>query len=465
MDSIRCPDDSVVGMRELVMIKIKKGLDLPIGGAPEQVIHEGPAVRSVAVLGPDYIGMHPTMRVTEGERVKCGQLLFTDKKNPGVKFTAPAAGMVSAIQRGSRRSLRSVVIDLDGDEAESFPTHASAELDGLARDAVRTNLIESGLWTAIRTRPYSRVPPPDSEPKAIFVTAMDSNPLAPAAALVVGERPEAFQDGLRILARLTDGPVHVCKAPGDDIPVPASDRIRVTEFDGPHPAGLAGTHIHFLEPVGPGKTVWHLGYQDVMAIGELFTTGRLSTERVVALAGPLVKSPRLLRTRLGANLDELTEGELHPGEHRIISGSVFCGHIADGPKAFLGRYHTQASVLLEDREKRFFGWIRPGGGQFSVTRAYTAHLRPGARFDLTTTTNGSARAMMPIGTFERVMPLDILPTQLLRALITQDTDLAQDLGCLELDEEDLALCTFVCPGKHEYGPLLRENLTRIEQEG
>ncbi len=447
------------------MIKIKKGLDLPITGAPEQIIEAAPTVRSVAVFGPDYVGMRPTMRVAVGDRVRSGEVLFTDKKNPGVRFTSPAAGVVAAIHRGAKRALLSVVIELDGDESEPFARYDVDQLDALDRQSVQANLIESGLWTAIRTRPYSRVPAPESEPRAIFVAAMDSNPLAPSPPVVIADQPEAFKNGLRVLTRLTDGMVHVAKAPDAALPMPDSSRIQLTEFDGPHPAGLVGTHIHYLEPVGPAKTVWHVGYQDVIAIGQLFTEGRLRSERVVALAGPLVRRPRLLRTRLGANLDDLTDGELHPGEHRIISGSVFTGHIADGPKAFLGRYHTQVSVLLEGRQKDFFGWLWPGREKFSVTRAYTAHFRPGTVFSVTTSTNGSERAMVPIGTYERIMPLDILPTQLLRALITRDTDLAQDLGCLELDEEDLALCTFVCPGKYEYGPLLRENLTQIEQEG
>ncbi len=447
------------------MIKIKKGLDLPITGAPVQTIEAAPPVRSVGVFGPDYIGMRPTMRVAVGDRVRCGQVLFTDKKNPGVHFTSPAAGVVAAIHRGAKRALLSVVIELDGDEAEQFTRYEVDQLETLDGQSVRANLIESGLWTAIRTRPYSRVPEPESEPRAIFVSAMDSNPLAPSPAVVIADQPEAFNNGLRVLTRLTDGSVHVAKAPGVALPMLDSSRIQVTEFAGPHPAGLVGTHIHYLEPVGPTKTVWHVGYQDVIAIGTLFTEGLLRSDRVVALAGPLVRRPRLLRTLLGANLDELTDGELFPGEHRIISGSVFTGHIADGPKAFLGRYHTQVSVLLEGRQKDLFGWLRPGREQFSVTNAYTAHFRPDTVFSVTTSTNGSERAMVPIGTYERIMPLDILPTQLLRALITRDTDLAQDLGCLELDEEDLALCTFVCPGKYEYGPLLRENLTQIEQEG
>ncbi len=210
---------------------------------------------------------------------------------------------------------------------------------------------------------------------------------------------------------------------------------------------------------------WTIGYQDVIAVGRLFTTGRLYTDRVVALAGPQVEQPRLLRTRLGASLEELTAGQLKPAENRIISGSVLGGVTARGPRAFLGRYHTQVSVLEEGYKRDFMGWLSPGSKKHSRLRIYLSQFAPGKLMNYTTNTNGSERAMVPVGTYEHVMPLDILPTQLLRALIVGDTATAQQLGALELDEEDLALCTYVCPGKYEYGPILRDNLTRIEKEG
>jgi len=210
--------------------------------------------------------------------------------------------------------------------------------------------------------------------------------------------------------------------------------------------------------------VWTVGYQDVMAIGDLFLTGRINPSRVVALAGPQVESPRLVRTRVGASLDELTAGQLKSGENRVISGSVFGGRAGGSNVRYLGRYHTQISGLAEGRERQFMHFVRPGMNAFSVLPIYLSRLL-GKQFDFTTSTNGSERAMVPIGTYEKIMPLDVLPTQLLRALIVGDTEVAQKLGCLELDEEDLALCTFVCPGKYEYGPILRDNLTRIEIEG
>ncbi len=447
------------------MIKIRRGLDLPVTGVPEQVVRDGPAARSVALIGNDYIGMKPTMYVREGDRVKLGQVLFEDKKTPGVLYTAPGAGTVAAINRGERRALQSVVIDLEGDDEESFERFDEAELGELSREQVRDNLVKSGAWTALRTRPYSKVPAPDAVPRSIFVTATDTNPLAADPAVVVAGRETDFVNGLKVLSRLTEGPVHLCTAPGAAIPGKDLERVQHHEFAGPHPAGLAGTHIHFIDPVGEHRQVWTIGYQDVMAVGSLFTTGRLDVSRVVALGGPQVEQPQLLRTRVGANLDELTAGRLEPGENRLVSGSLLAGRKAAGPFAFLGRYHNQVSVIREGRERELIHYLSPGKNRFSALPIYLSALNRRRRFSFTSSTNGSERAMVPLGQYEQVMPLDILPTQLLRALIVGDTATAQSLGCLELDEEDLALCTFICVGKYEYGPILRHNLTRIEKEG
>ena len=445
------------------MIRIKRGLDLPISGRPTQRIESGNTVRSVALIGPDYHGMKPTMAVQVGDRVQLGQPLFSDKKNPGVHFTAPAAGVVSAIHRGAQRVLQSVVIDLEGDEAIAFDNYPASALDSLTAEQVRANLLRSGLWTALRTRPFSKVPAADATPASIFVTAIDTHPLAADPNIVIAEHQDDFRNGLRVLARLA--PVVVCSAEGARLGTDGLANVRSESFAGPHPAGLPGTHIHFVDPVSATKSVWHLGYQDTIAVGKLFTTGHLWMERVVSLAGPVVDAPRLVRTRVGANLDELTAGQLQVGKNRVISGSVFGGRNARGPFAFLGRYHVQVSCLREGNDREFMHYLRAGVNKHSVLNIFVSKLANGRLFDFTTTTNGSPRAMVPVGNYEAVMPLDILPTQLLRYLIVGDTEMAQKLGCLELDEEDLALCTYVCAGKYEYGPILRDNLTRIEKEG
>jgi Na+-transporting NADH:ubiquinone oxidoreductase subunit A len=447
------------------MIKIGRGLDLPISGAPEQTITDAPECRTVAVVGDDYHGMKPTMDVQVGDKVKLGQLLFTDKKTEGVRYTSPASGTVSAINRGARRVLQSVVIDVEGDASESFTQYQASALNELTDEQVRENLIGSGLWTALRTRPYSKVPPIAGTANSVFVTAMDTNPLTVDPKIVIAENSDDFVNGLTVLSKLTSGSVYVCHADGVDIPTGNNSNVRAESFAGVHPAGNAGTHIHYIDPVSATKTVWTIGYQDVIAVGKLFTTGRLSCARVISLAGPQVESPKLIRTRVGASLEEITAGQLKSGENRIISGSVFGGRKANGPFAYLGRYHNQVSVLAEGRSRDFLHYLRAGFDRFSTLGIYISNFMPGKKYDFDTTTNGSERAMVPIGNFERVMPLDILPTQLLRSLIVGDTDMAQKLGCLELEEEDLALCTYVCSGKYEYGPILRNNLTLIEKEG
>lgn len=447
------------------MIKIKKGLDLPIAGKPEQTIHQGAAVGEVAVLGEEYVGMRPSMKVQEGDKVQKGQVLFEDKKNPGVVFTAPASGTVTAINRGEKRVLQSVVIAVENSGETTFESYAPEALGGLSNEEVRRNLLTSGLWTAFRTRPFSKVPAADAEPAAIFVNAMDTNPLAADPQVVIAESPADFTNGLLAISRLTANKIHLCKAAGADIPTASAANIEVHEFGGPHPAGLSGTHIHFIEPAGANKVVWSINYQDVTAIGRLFATGSLDVTRVVSLAGPQVKNPRLLRTVLGAKVSDLTAGELKDGENRVISGSVLNGAVAAGPHDYLGRYHNQISVIEEGRAKELFGWVIPSAGKYTVTRTTLGHFLKNKLFNFTSAMNGGERAMVPIGTYERVMPLDILPTLLLRDLIVGDTDNAQALGCLELDEEDLALCSFVCPGKYEYGALLRNVLDKIEKEG
>lgn len=447
------------------MIRIKKGLDIPIQGVPEQVVEDARPVGSVALVAPDFIGLKPNMMVAVGDRVRLGQPLFFDKRNPEVLFTSPGCGEVVAIERGARRALRSVVVNLNGDDEETFKACKSASLVSLDRTEVQQNLLASGLWVSLRTRPFSKIPAPGTAPDAIFVTAMDTNPLAANPASIIAESSGDFGDGLKVLSRLTDGNVHVCQAPGPELAIPDIASLTRTVFDGPHPAGLPGTHMHFLYPVSDHRMAWYLNYQDVIAMGRLFTSGRLPTERVIALGGPAVLWPRLLRTRLGACTRDLLTGELGGAECRIVSGSILSGRRAAGWARYLGRYHLQLSVLLEGREREFLGWLTPGFKKYSAINAFAASLLPRQDFPLTTSQHGSPRAMVPIGNFERVMPLDILPAPLLKALLVRDTDTARALGCLELDEEDLALCSFVCCSKYEYGPELRDNLDMIERDG
>ena len=455
--------------------RIKRGLRLPIIGEPSQEIEPAKSPRRVALLGADYVGLRPTIHVKVGDTVRRGQLLFENKKMPGVRFTSPAAGKIAAVNRGEKRVFQSMVIELSRAEIEgktgsaeeaSYSTYTGKPPSGLTAQDVRDLMIESGVWTAMRSRPMSRVANPADQPHSIFVTAADSNPLAPTVSKVMAGKEGAWQKGLSVLAKLTAGAVYVCTDNKTQVSLPEGEQFRHEQFVGPHPAGTVGVHIHTLDPVDRNKLVWHLGYQDVIAIGHLFDTGQLMVERDVSLAGPVVQRPRLLRTRLGASTDDLVDGELIGGDDRVISGSVLSGRTAmGGIFGFLGRYDQQISVIEEDTHREMLGWLAPGANKFSVVRTHLGSVLPGKKFALTTTTNGSVRNIVPIGMFEKVMPLDLMPTHLLKSLLMRDVETAERLGCLELDEEDLALCTFVCPGKNDYGPYLRDVLTIIEKEG
>jgi Na+-transporting NADH:ubiquinone oxidoreductase subunit A len=453
---------------------IKRGLDLPIEGAPEQIIHDGNAVTRVAVIADDYIGMRPTMHVQVGDTVKRGQLLFEDKKTEGVSFTAPGAGTVVAVNRGERRALQSVVVELNANEVAgtpsdddlvSFESFTSKVPEQLSDSEITALLQESGLWTAFRTRPFSKVPKPGTQPDAIFVTAIDTNPLAPSMDVIIEGQEEDFEFGLLCISKLTVGTTFLCTGAKTKVPNFPNAGLQHESFSGLHPAGTVGLHVHLCRPVSRLKNIWHIGMQDVIAIGKLFKTGKLDVDRVVSLGGPPVSNPRLLRTRLGASTEELAAGEVAEGENRLISGSVLSGRTATGEvHGFLGRYHQSVSVLKEGNDREFIGWMLPGQDKFSVVNVYASALMPGKKFGFTTNTNGSKRAMVPIGTYEKVLPFDIEPTHLLRALVVGDLDRAEKLGCLELDEEDLALCTFACPAKYDYGPALRRNLLELEKE-
>ena len=449
-------------------MKLKKGLDLPISGAPVQTIHEGPKITKVAVSGRDFIGLKPKMLVAEGDKVKKGQPLFLHKTSPDVQYVAPGAGTITDLNRGARRVLETIVITLDESEDEvTFEATDADKLTELARENVQKRLYESGHWTYFKTRPYSHVPQQDTVPNSIFVTAMDSDPLAPDANVIIAEKADAFAAGIDVLSNLTDGSVFVCHDGKGSMPAVKSGKAKFESFEGPHPAGLAGTHIHFLDPVSAEKTVWSIHYQDVIAIGNLFTSGKIDTDRVISLAGPLATNPRLVSTRVGASTDELTADEAETGiDCRVISGSILSGVAAHDQFAFLSRSARQITLIEEDTKQRVLGWINPASNSWSFTNVHLTSLFAKSRkFAFGSNQRGGRRAMVPFGSYERVIPMDVLPTQLLRAILTVDTDLSQKLGALELDEEDLALCTFICHSKYEYGEALRINLAKIEKEG
>ena len=442
---------------------LKKGLDIPIAGVPKQVIEDTKIPSSVAVLGRDYNGLKPKMFVNVGDKVQRGTPLFCHKDNPEVCFVSPTKGFVKEINRGEKRALLSVVIDIEGLEDPGIPITKLHSKEKSKKIFIKKCLLDSGLWTSFLTRPYSKIPDSKSDPSSIFITAMDTEPLCPDADIIIKNDIEAFEEGIKKVATLTNGKVFICKKENSDIDVNNFDSF---EFSGPHPAGLSGTHMHFLDPPTANKTVWSIGYQDIISIGKLFLNGFIDVNRTISIAGPLCNNPRLVKTIVGASLDDILEGEYNKSEScRIISGSILSGFHADGDTAYLGKYSRQITIIKEDKDKHFFGWIKPQPYKYSVMPVLLSAFSFFKLFNLTSNLNGGRRAMVPTGIFETLMPQDFLPTQLLRSLLVMDTDVAQSLGALELDEEDIALCTFACPAKYEYGTALRDSLTKIEKEG
>ncbi|MBM3317176.1 MAG: Na(+)-translocating NADH-quinone reductase subunit A [Candidatus Eisenbacteria bacterium] len=449
--------------------RVRQGLDLPLPGTAPTRWGDPVPVERVAVLAEDYAGMRPRMRVREGDRVRRGTPLFEDRKNVGVLFTSPGGGVVAGIHRGEKRALLAVVIELDArEEDETFPSYTGKPPGELSAEQVEALMLESGMWPALRTRPFSRSPLPGTAPCSIFVTAVDTYPLAPDPAAVIAGREGDFRAGLEALVALGDGcPIHLCRAPGARVSGADVRGVEVHEFAGPHPAGTVGVHISMVDPVGANRTVWHIGYQDALALGALFLTGRLSVERVVSVAGPRVADPALLRTRQGAEIAPLVARRLvEGGETRVISGSCLFGRQVEGATGHLGRFHSQVTAIAEERRRVFLGWLGPGGDKYSIMPLFLSRLtKRGRPMPLTSSTHGSRRAIVPFGVFEKVMPIHEHPTFLLRALLSRDLASCRALGVLELDPEDLALCTFACPGKNDYGPALRDVLDTIEKEG
>lgn len=444
--------------------KIKKGLDIPIKGAALESLIEKKSVSQVALLGADYNGLKPTINVQIGDKVKKGDLLFVDKKNPGVKFTAPASGVVKSINRGEKRLFLSLIIEINGKEEITFNSFTNEEVLKLDEIKIREQLIDSGLWTSFRTRPFNNIPKIDSEVNSIFVNAMDTNPLASSMSVLFDGKQNELNTGLIILSKIAKSKIYFCKNSKENFELPKIEKLSLEIFEGPHPAGLPGTHIHFIDPASRKNTVWFINFEDVINIGYLFLTGKINEEKIIALTGPSVKNPKIIKTNIGASLADLTKNELLDGKNRIISGSVLYGYKYLPETGFIGRYHRQISVIQEATNKEFIGWLAPASTKFSLKNVVLSKLTP-SKINFDTALNGGHRAIVPIGSYEKVMPLDIIPTYLFRALSVNDVEEAEKLGCLELDEEDLALSTVVCPSKNDYGKLLRQNLNLIEKEG
>ncbi|UBM61804.1 Na(+)-translocating NADH-quinone reductase subunit A [Candidatus Sulfidibacterium hydrothermale] len=441
---------------------IKKGLDIKLLGDAEKTVTDlEPDL--FAIKPVDFIGCFPKMLVKEGDKVKAGSPLFYDKYREDIYFTSPVSGTVSEIRRGAKRKLLEVIIEPDGkNDALDFGAGSPAEMK---REAIIEKLLKSGLWPFLRQRPYSIVAQPKETPKAIFVPAFDSAPLAPDFDLMVHGKGEEFQAGLDVLAQLTDGKVYL-NVHADNTKSKVflnAKNVEIQSFRGPHPSGNVSVHVSRISPLNKGEIIWYIYPQDIIAIGRLFLTGKHDTTRLIALTGSEVKKRHYFKTRLGASISKMVQENVEQGELRYISGNVLTGDKID-KNGFVGFYHSQVTVIPEGNYYEFLGWALPGFGKFSISRTYPAFLFPNKKYRLDTNLHGGERAYVMTGMFEKVFPFDIYPLQLIKAILIEDIDLMENLGIYEIDAEDFALCEVIDTSKTEIQKIVRNGLELMRKE-
>jgi len=443
--------------------KIKKGLNIRLVGEAEKLIGKANSSEYYAVKPLDFHGIIPRLEVKEGSDVKAGATLFTDKSRPEIHFTSPVSGKVTSINRGERRVILEVVVKADPmQEFELFDTGNPLEM---SRESVIEMLLKSGLWPAIRQRPYNVVANPKDTPKSIFISAFDTSPLAPDYDFIIQGGENEFQFGIDALSKLTSGKVHVNVS--DEYSTSSGftkvKNAQLNYFRGPHPAGNVGVQIQRIDPLNKGEFIWVVGPQDVIAMGNLFKKGIYDASRVVAIAGSEILNPRYLRVIGGASVKSLTEGNVSSQVHRYISGNPLTGTQVM-PGGFLGFYDSQLTVIPEGDHFEFFGWALPGFHKFSISRSFWSWLSPNRKYKLDTNMNGGHRSFVITGLYEKVFPMNIYPMQLLKAILAEDIDLMESLGIYEVAEEDFALCEFVCPSKTEMQALVRKGLDLMMKE-
>jgi Na+-transporting NADH:ubiquinone oxidoreductase subunit A len=437
------------------VIKTSKGLNLPISGTPDPIISDTPNVTSVSLLANDFVGMKPTMMVKVGDIVKRGTKLFEDKKNPGIFFTSPAGGIVKDINRGDKRKFLSVEVEVsENEDAEYFEYENTSE--GLTE-----LLINTGLWNAFRTRPFNRTPKVGSLPDAVFVNACDTNPLSVDPYFIIDQDRDDFKNGLEALTRLFSCPIH-CTYQNNNFDINV-DKINYCQVSGPHPAGLSSTHISQLYPVSINKIAWTINYQDIISLGYLLKNKSLRTHKIIALGGPSVFKPSLISARISANIDQLTAGKID-NNSRVVSGSLIYGHASEGIMNYLGFYDSIISAIPDEANDIFLNWLMPGSNLHSKLNVFSSSLLKPNKFTFNVSLNGGDRAIVPVGSYDEILPMDILVPQLLKALVVGDIEQAVELGMLELAPEDLALASYICPSKYDYCSILANNLNNLYLE-
>lgn len=453
------------------VIKLRKGLDINLVGAAERVLTKGGEAASYALVPDHYRGVTPKLLVKVGDKVKAGSPLFFSKENPEVLFTSPVSGEVSAINRGDKRKILSIVVTPDGQgQSESFDVCPIAEL---SRERVKETMLRAGFWPMLIQRPFGIIAKSDVTPKAIFISGLDTAPLAPDLNFLVQDEGENIIAGLEVLKKLTDGKVHLTV--GTDTTAGVLSRVKQAEvhhIEGPHPAGNVGVQISQIDSINKGDVVWTVELQHVAMIGRLFLTGTVDMGKVVALTGSEVAKPRYFKVVSGALISSVTDGNLRPqaeGEKhdvRIISGNPLTGiKVApDNVEGYLGFYHNQITVIPEGNKYEFLGWAMPRLDRFSVSHSYFSWLFPKKKYNLDTNMNGGHRAFVQTGIYDKVMPMNIYPLYLIKAILAGDIDKMENLGIYEILEEDVALCEFIDPSKNEWQAIVGKGIELMIKE-
>ncbi|MBD3421958.1 MAG: Na(+)-translocating NADH-quinone reductase subunit A [Chitinivibrionales bacterium] len=447
--------------------KIGKGLDLKLAGAPQTEVTSAPRPQRVGIHPTEFRGVKPKLLCKEGETVKCGQSLFFDKRNPDVHFAAPAGGRIESVNYGPRRIIESIVIKPDWDAADvQFGTRSKSDISKMSREEALKLLLDSGAFVSFRQRPFDKIPDPSRAPKSIFITAMNSAPNAGDPAFMLKERGEELQLGIHLLTKLTDGKVHLCYDPQRDVETFAGlEGAQHHSFAGKHPKGLVGTHIHFVDPIKKGDIVWYLDAWHVYAIGWLLQRGTCCTEKVIALAASGVAQPRYIKTMVGAPLKPIIADSLKQGEMRLIAGTALFGE-TKSEDDYLPFYESNLQAIPEGRRRHFMGWAMPGFNAYSASsNVFASSLAPGKVWNFDTNLNGGHRTIVWTDVYDQVMPLDIYTNFLVKAILADEVDETEQLGLLEVSDEDFALATYLCPSKVDISAIIRRGLDVIEKEG
>lgn len=444
-------------------IKIKRGKDIKLVGSADKIHANALQAETVALKPGDFIGIRPKMLVKEGDIVKAGSPIFYDKNNEQVKFVAPLSGTIAEIKRGAKRVILEVIIKADKETV--YEKHNLSDVKGMDGQQVKDIMMEAGLWPMIRQRPFDVIANPNHTPKAIFISAFDTSPLAPDYDFILHGQEAAFQSGIEAISKLTSGKVHLNvrgNVKADDTFTNAKG-VQINKFTGPHPAGNVGVQIHHIDPIGKGETVWFVNPQDVATIGKFFLGGQYDASRIIALAGSEVNAPKYYRTVLGAPASTVLQGNTKEGSKRFISGNVLTGSRIE-ETGYIGFYDHQVTVLPENHEPEFFGWIAPNFNKWSASRALFSWLTPNKEYRLDTKMNGEERAYVVTGQYEAVFPFEIYPQQLVKSIMIDDIESMEELGIYEVAPEDFALCEVVCTSKMPVQSIVRDGLEKLRIE-